>query len=79
MKKFRVKWLKFWYSGMLVKLSTEGELPLLYELTVKDSMGERHYTHLGNNEFLPKKKRKERQIFFQITILYNNNNGCKRL
>ena len=69
MKKFRVNWLRFWYSGMLTKLSREEELPLLYELTVKDKLGERHYIHLGNNEFLTKKKKKKKNIFFQITIL----------
>ncbi len=69
MKNFRVKWLRFWYSKMVIKLSLEEKLPLLYELTIKDHLGERYYTHLGNNEFLPKKKKKERQIFLQITII----------
>ena len=68
MKTLRVIWLKFWYSKMLTKLSIEEELPLLYELTVEDNLGERHYLHLGNNEFLPKKKKKK-NMFFQITIL----------
>lgn len=69
MKKLKAIWLKFWYSGMLTKLSIEEELPLLYELTIKDNLGERHYIHLGDNRFLPKKKKKKRNIFFQITIL----------
>jgi len=69
MKKLKVKWLRFWYSKMIVKFSLEEELPILYELTVKDNLGERHYIHLGDSLFLPKKKRKKRQIFFQITIL----------
>lgn len=69
MKNIKVKWLKFWYSEMIVKFSLENELPLFYELKLTDKFGERNYIHLGDNLFLPKKPKKERHIFFQITIL----------